>query len=134
MRFADLLGEPDDDGSAPGTPAPAVPGAPASGADPAPPGASGSLGGSATADDELSRWFGPEDRAEPESEPPMPTRPTRAGAVAAATGAYEEPAGEEPSDATQTPTGASAAVTSDGSRTRDDLLPPRRSGRGRRGR
>jgi outer membrane protein TolC len=65
MRFADLLGEPDDDGNAPGTSTTGGPGAPASGAGAAPAGASGSFGGALAAngadtsqsDDDLARWW-----------------------------------------------------------------------------
>lgn len=129
MRFADLLGEPDDDGTAPGRPPRAEPSAAASGAGPE--GASGSLGGAGTTDEELARWFDPEEAAAADGVPAPGTRPNRATAIADATGAYEDPdagwvapVAEHPDPE---PTGAPTSGV-----TRDDLLPARTGSRGRR--
>jgi len=143
MRYADLLGDPDDDGNAPGTSTTEGPGVPASDSRTAPAGASGSLGGTPTdgadatpTEDDLARWF-TADETEPaavtdvavtnELEPAPPTdAPTRAQALATATGALDEPASEEsasePAPAAPTPSGTA----------RDDLLPARPSGHGRK--
>ena len=144
MRFADLLGDPDDDGNAPGTSSTEGPGVPASDAGAPPTGASGSFGGALAAngvdtsqpDDDLARWFTPEESdvdepaadtevapsAEPESLPSAP--PSRAQALATATGALDAPEPEAPTVAPEP--AAPSGVT------RDDLLPARPSGHGRK--
>ena len=134
MRFADLLGEPDDDGNAPGSSTSEGPGVPASDAGTAPTGASGSFGG-ATApddppamDDDLARWFS-EEVAPVDAEPNDPmadAAPPPGRALASATGALDEPvagtASGEPEVGAPAPSGVA----------RDDLLPARPSGHGRR--
>ena len=136
MRFADLLGEPDDDGNAPGTSTTEGPGAPASDAGAPPTGASGSFGGALAAngvdtsqpDDDLARWFTPEEStidepaADTEVAPSAP--PSRAQALATATGAVDVPEPEAPTVAPEP--AAPSGVT------RDDLLPARPSGHGRK--
>lgn len=146
MRFADLLGEPDDDGNAPGTSTTGGPGAPASGAGAAPAGASGSFGGALAAngadtsqsDDDLARWFAPEESAvgeaedaaavapsaEPESTPSAP--PSRAQALATATGALDAPESDAPAAGPEAAAPAASGVA------RDDLLPGRAAGHGRK--
>ena len=137
MRFADLLGDPDDDGNAPGTSTTEGPGVPASAPGAAPVGASGSVGGPpsdaadpAAADDDLARWFTadetePTEVTEVAAAPPADA-PPRAQALATATGALDEPASEdsasEPAPAAPAPSGTA----------RDDLLPARPSGHGRK--
>lgn len=136
MRFADLLGEPDDDGNAPGTSSTEGPGVPASGAGAPPTGASGSFGGALAAngvdtsqpDDDLARWFTPEESdvgepaADTEAVPSAP--PSRGQALATATGALDAPEPEAPAVAPE-PVAPSGV-------TRDDLLPARPSGHGRK--
>lgn len=124
MRFADLLGDPDDDGTAPGTPPRAEPGVAASGAAA---GASGSLGGTGTADDELARWFDPAEDEAAGPEDPAVVRPTRTTAIADATGAYEAATADRVAPIPEPiPDAARPGVT------RDDLLPARAGSRGRR--
>jgi len=138
MRFADLLGDPDDDGNAPGTSTTEGPGVPASAPGAAPVGASGSFGGppsdtadpAAADDDDLARWF-TADETEPTevteiAAPPPTDAPTRAQALATATGALDELASEE-----SAPEPAAAAPVPSGT-ARDDLLPARPSGHGRK--
>ena len=144
MRFADLLGDPDDDGNAPGTSTTGGPGAPASDAGAAPTGASGTFGGALAAngldtsqpDDDLARWFTPEEstvgepradaEAAPSAEPePTPSAPASRGqALATATGAIDAPEPDAPAVAPEP--AAPSGVT------RDDLLPARPSGHGRK--
>jgi hypothetical protein len=129
MRFADLLGEPDDDGSAPGRPPRAEPGGTAPVSEPT--GASGSFGGAGTTDEELARWFDPEEAAATDADPATGPSPNRASAIADATGAYA------PSDAGGVPPDPERPdpepiVGSPGGATRDDLLPARTASRGRR--
>ena len=112
MRFSDLLGGPDDEGSA-------SPAGTEDLAEPAPVGASGSLGAPPEipeGDDELARWFAPEGDA--------PAGGTFGGVPATGTGTTggDEPAG--PSDPPPT-----AAATGVG---RDDLMPARPAHHGRR--
>lgn len=128
MRFADLLGDPDD-GSAPGASTTEGPGVPASGSGTAPAGASGSFGSFGSA--------GPTDPDRPVGTDPAPgstgaaaVRPSPATGVAATTGAYEarddritaataaDPPGSAPSRAPAAPL--------------DDLLPARANPRQRR--
>jgi hypothetical protein len=122
MRFSDLLGGPDDEGSA-------SPAGTEDLAEPAPAGASGSLGAPPEipeGDDELARWFAPEGDAPaggtfggvPTAAEP-PAQPLAAGT---GTTGVDEPAG--PSDPP-----VPAAATGVG---RDDLMPARPAHHGRR--
>jgi hypothetical protein len=133
MRFADLLGEPDDDGNAPGSSTTEGPGVPASGGGAAPAGASGSFGGapapdpSPPMDDDLARWF-TEEVAEIEpvdfevTDPAPESVPPRGRALASATGALDEPETSTVDAEAPAPSGVA----------RDDLLPARPSGHGRK--
>ena len=140
MRFADLLGEPDDDGSAPGSSSTGGPGVPASGGGASPAGASGSFGAAAAPDpstpkdDDLARWFDDEVAAFAPVEPvpgsapgPAPEPPpTRGFALASATGALDAP------ETDATPIDAEPSGPPANGVARDDLLPARPSGHGRR--
>ena len=127
MRFADLLGDPDDDGSAPGSSTTEGPGVPASGSGTTPAGASGSFGSAGTTDPDRPDATDP---ARDTTGAAAAVRPSPATGVAAATGAYE--ALDDPI----TPAAAADPPGSAPSRAPaarpDDLLPSRTTPRGRR--